>query len=202
MGRTRTHGSQTAAVLLAAAERIAASDGVDALSVRRVADEANTTTRAVYSLFGSKDGLLIALASHGFHLLAAEVAALPVTDDPTEDVVAAGAVVFRRFALEHSALFRINFQRESVTLQLATGFDIARRDALSQLIRRFDRLDGLGNLQSGQAPNQAALLFHALCEGLASLELRDTFPAEDAAQIWHTALRALVVGLRPERPAS
>ena len=53
MGRPREHDAGTAAALLDAAERIVESEGLAALSVRRVADEVGTTTRAVYSLFGS-----------------------------------------------------------------------------------------------------------------------------------------------------
>lgn len=194
VGRPRLHGQQTASALLAAAERIAEAEWPAALSVRRVADEAGTTTRAVYSLFGSKDGLLVALATQGFQLLAAEVEALPRTADPLDDVVAAGAVVFRRFALEHPALFRISFQREGVTPELAAEFDDARRSALAQLTARLQRLAGRAQLH-GHTPMQAALFFHALCEGLAALELRSAIPRRDAPQVWCDAIRALVVGL-------
>lgn len=199
MGRPRSHGQQTASALLSAAERIAAAEGPSALSVRRVADEVGTTTRAVYSLFGSKDGLLVALGTQGFQLLAEQIEALPVTADPLEDVVDAGAVVFRRFALEHPALFRISFQRESVTPALAAGFDDARRAALARLTGRLERLAASGGLH-GHAPVQAAVFFHALCEGLAALELRAAIPRRDAAQVWRDGIRALVAGLgRPGR---
>ena len=70
MGRPREHDERTRAALLAAAERIVAEGGPAALSVRAVADAAGTTTRAVYSLFGSKDGLLVeALARDAFEFL-------------------------------------------------------------------------------------------------------------------------------------
>ena len=61
--------------------------------VRAVADEAGTTTRAVYSLFGSKDGLLTdALAQSAFEFLFTEIDALPVTDDPVSDLLDVGRV--------------------------------------------------------------------------------------------------------------
>jgi len=56
MGRPREHDEATRAALLEAAERIVADRGPTALSVRAVAEAAGTSTRAVYSLFGSKDG--------------------------------------------------------------------------------------------------------------------------------------------------
>lgn len=47
--------------LLAAAYRIAADDGLDQITARRVADEAGASPGLVFFHFGSKDGLLLAL---------------------------------------------------------------------------------------------------------------------------------------------
>src|SRR5690348_3553802 len=69
MGRKPQHDENTAAALLDAAERTIAAEGVDALSLRDVAADADTTTRAIYSLFGSKDELLGALGVRAFDLL-------------------------------------------------------------------------------------------------------------------------------------
>ena len=54
MGRPREHDEHTRVALLAAAEQLVAEGGPTQLSVRAVADAAGTSTRAVYSLFGSK----------------------------------------------------------------------------------------------------------------------------------------------------
>src|SRR5512145_1746368 len=112
MGRPREHDEDTRLALLAAAERIVADSGPAALSVRAVADAAGTTTRAVYSLFGSKDGLLVqALARDAFEFLHTEIGRLVETDDPATDLVDIGTLVFRRLVREHPALYRIAFQR-------------------------------------------------------------------------------------------
>ena len=124
MGRPKEHDEQTAAALLDAAERIAEQDGLAALSVRRVANEVGTTTRAVYSLFGAKEGLVAALGARAFDLLGATVAALPTTGDPAADLVRAG-LVFRRFTREHPALFRIGVQHIDVPPE--SGRDVRRR---------------------------------------------------------------------------
>src|SRR4051794_25231587 len=106
MGRPKEHDERTAAALLDAAERFAHEGGIEALSLRELALEANTTTRAVYSLFGSKEGLVAALGARAFELLELGLEALPVTEDPQRDLVRAG-LMFRRFALDHPALFSI-----------------------------------------------------------------------------------------------
>jgi hypothetical protein len=49
----------------------------------------------------------------------------------------------------------------------------------------------------------ATTQFHALCEGLAALELRAALPAEDAERIWRDAFTALIAGFTitpPELP--
>ena len=58
-----------------------------AVSVRRVAQDAATSTRAVYSLFGAKDGLLRALYIEGLDTLRLKTEAVPVTDNPLADVL-------------------------------------------------------------------------------------------------------------------
>jgi hypothetical protein len=50
-----------------------------------------------------------------------------------------------------------------------------------------------GNV-AGQRVMSAACEFHALCEGLAALELRGVMTPGEKARIWHEALTALVTG--------
>src|SRR5919107_230670 len=104
MGRPREHDERTAAALLAAAERAVEGVGPEALSVRGVANEVGTTTRAVYSLFGSKDGLIAALGVQAFEFLRTGLQALPLSEDPAADLVDTG-LVFRRLAIERPALY-------------------------------------------------------------------------------------------------
>ena len=113
MGRKRQHGEATATALLDEAERIVEAEGLDALTVRRVAAGIDTTTRAVYTAFGSKDALLVALGARGFDILRTGIEDRPVTDDPAADLAEDGVAVFRRFMIEHPALFRIGVQRRS-----------------------------------------------------------------------------------------
>src|SRR5262249_48507934 len=82
MGRTRVHDEATAAALLEAAEKIAETEGLQALTVRRVAEKTGTTTRAVYTSLGSKQALLSGLGVRAFDMLAAIVESLPPASAP------------------------------------------------------------------------------------------------------------------------
>ena len=189
MGRPREHDERTAAALLKAAERILDSSGIDALSVRGVAEEVGTTTRAVYSLFGSKDGLLIALGVRAFDMLGASVRALPLTKDPAGDLVEAGVVVFRSFAIGHPSLFMIAVRPPICADQVMN----ARNAAFEGLLVTVARLKDAG-LLGGRTVGDSATEFHALCEGLAALELRGQIAPDGAERLWRDALRALVAG--------
>lgn len=198
MGRPRTHDENTRAALRAAAERLVAEGGPAALSVRAVAEAAGTTTRAVYTLFGSKDGLLVdALAQDAFEFLHTEIENLEETDDPAADLIAIGTTVFRRLVLEHPALYRIAFQRVVPGLDGGPELTAARTRAWHQLLARVERLEAAGQLGGKPVPEVAVELI-AMMEGLANAELRGAvlrlLPEGNEAKAWQNALETLVRG--------
>jgi AcrR family transcriptional regulator len=202
MGRPKLHDEQTGIVLLDAAEQLAEREGVGALSVRRLADETGTSTRAVYSVFGSKAGLLDALGARAFDWLARALDAQAPTDDPLADLVEAGASGFRRLVVEHPALFQVGVQRPRAGPGTQTY--TAAEQALRRLLARLRRLEQASQL-AHPTLEEAAFEFHALCEGLAALELRGSIPVGHQERAWRSALTTLVHGLlaTPQRdPAS
>jgi AcrR family transcriptional regulator len=193
MGRPKEYDERTVAALLDVAERLVSEGGLEALSVRRVASEIGASVQAVYSLFGSKDGLVIALGTRAFNLLRDGIDSLPATDDPAGDVVKAGVIVFRRFTLTHPALFTIGFLRTGVPNEIARQYRDAQEGALARLYARIERLKNIDRLGL-RSVAQAAVEFHALCEGLSALERRCYLRPDEAEQTWWDALRALVAG--------
>ena len=173
-----------------------ADGGPDALSVRRVADEAGTTTRAVYTVFGSKEGLVAALAQTAFEFLSDEIDRLPETDDPAADLVTIGTSVIRRLVREHPALYRIAFQRIA-GLQPEPQLVAARERAWVQLQGRVQRLNDAGLLDGKPVPDAAREL-NAMWEGLANAELRGDvlriMPRGEEERAWHDALTTVIRG--------
>ncbi len=187
--------------LLEAAERTVEAGGLEALSVRGLADQVGTTTRAVYSLFGSKDGLVVALGTRAFEMLRAAIADLPTTDDPAVDLIEAGVAVFRRFAIGHPSLFSIGVQQTVGSPTLARDFAQAAAEAFAGLETRVARLKTAG-LLGRRRVRDAACEVHALCEGLAAVELRGSMATGEEVRIWRDALTALVSGFAvPTRPS-
>jgi AcrR family transcriptional regulator len=195
MGRPREHDERTRLALLEAAERVAEQDGPAAVTIRTVADAAGTTTRAVYSLFGSKAGLLDALAARLFELLAEAVDAVPATDDPVADVVTASLDGFRTVAIGHPSLYSLVFLQVVPDLPRGPRYRDAAGAAFARLEALLKRVQAAGGLRDVTA-RQAAQAVHALTEGLATVELRDGLPGPDQAeQHWRLCLNALLHGL-------
>lgn len=197
MGRPREHNEETRGALRAAAERIVAEEGYGALSVRAVADGAGTTTRAVYSVFGSKDGLVDALAQTAFEFLFTTIEQMRETEDPVADLVAVGVHAFRPLAVDHPALYRIAFQRVIPHLRAGPELTAARQRAFAQLRAKLERLQSAGFL--GDTPiEDATVAFEAVMEGLANAELRGgtlpILPRSDEERAWRTALETVIRG--------
>lgn len=126
-------------------------------------------TRAVYSLHGSKAGLIRALAARGYRLLTDRVASLPATDDHAADLVNAGLIGFRHFALTRPHLFRLTFER--VPTEVVTNPQAAE-----------------GSLAGGELcrePPPVGSGFWRPVHGI------------DSEKLWRGALTALVAGLAP-----
>jgi AcrR family transcriptional regulator len=198
MGRPKEHDERTRAGLRAATERLITQGGVAAFSVRAVADQAGTTTRAVYSLFGSKDGLLVdAMAQGAFEYLAEGIDALPETGDPVADLIAVGVPVFRSLVREHPALYRIAFQRVVPGFRAGPEVTAAREQAWGRLTAKIQRLKDT-RLLDHRPVGEAAVEFNAMLEGLANAELRGRalrlLPEGAEEEAWRNALTTVIRG--------
>jgi AcrR family transcriptional regulator len=199
MGRPREHDDATREALRAATEQLFDEHGAEGVSVRALADAVGTTTRAVYSLFGSRDGLLVdAMGVRAYEFLVERMHEQVLTDDPTADLVEMGVVVFRRFVVEHPVLFRIAFQRVLPDFQPGPELVAARDSGLRLLTQRVGRLEEAGLLRE-VALTDAVVAFQATCEGLGNLELRGAImrllPVGREEEAWRSSLDFVVRGM-------
>lgn len=204
MARPQKHDGTTREALLDAAEALLADAGRDAVSVRAVADAAGVSTRAVYSVFGSKPGLIGALAARGFQRLADLVNTLPVTTDPLADLAAAGPRGFRVFALERPHLFRLTFEQISAEIYAQPAAYPALLASYQALESRLTRALDAG-LLAPRPMVELVFMYHSFCCGLASNELSTQAPpvganawkfaaGVDFNALWENALAAFVRG--------
>lgn len=101
------HHGDLRRALIDAAERVLATEGPQALSLRAVAREAGVSPAAPYHHFKDKSDLLLAIAENGFEQLGE---AMRNGVAPTEDGKLAGiGRAYVKFARENPALYRVMY---------------------------------------------------------------------------------------------
>src|SRR5689334_10960657 len=110
MGRPREHGPQTRERLLDEAARLLDEEGVTALTVRRLSDAAEVSSRAIYSLFGGMPGLVRSLYRRGFEAMSRRYDEVPQLADAMAELVELGQA-YRRASLEQRDLYGLMFER-------------------------------------------------------------------------------------------
>lgn len=192
MARPREHDEDTRAALLRAAGDVLARDGASALSVRRLADEVGTTTRAIYSLFGSKEGVVRAMFVEGFTGLGAALDEVGELDDPVEEVRRLGHA-YRASALARPHLYDVMFDcpvPEFSPSEEDDAFALARLERLHAPLAR-----GVEQGVLAGDPWELTFALWGLVHGLASLELAGPPSALDLGGVWETAIDAMLAGL-------
>ncbi len=193
MGRPREHGERTRAALLAAASGLLAAEGPRAVTVRRLADEVSTTTRAVYALFGDKAGLLRALFRLAAETMRRRHEQVPVTDDPVAEMVEL-ALAYRAAAREQPNLYALYFGCIVPKDQLGDDDRALAYRSFARVLASVRRCVETGRFP-GHDPTTVGMQLWALVHGLASLELRGFLGDEQiAAQHWHGAVTAALLG--------
>ncbi|CAN5839694.1 TetR/AcrR family transcriptional regulator [soil metagenome] len=192
MARTADPAVRTA--LIETSARLLAEDGLDALSIRRVAREVGTSTTAVYTHFGSKDELVAEVVREAFARLAAELAAVPRTDDPIADLRGAGEA-YRRNALANADLYRVMFDRNPTALgDPTTRVDpTVGLDAFGALSEAVERCVEAGMVDGD--PAALALRVWAAAHGAVSLELAG-FLGDGGHTVFSATAAAVLDGLR------
>lgn len=174
-----------------------AAEGVAGFTTRRVAEQAKTSTPAVYELFGDKAGLVREVFFEGFRLLRSYYGELEETSDPRADLVAV-IEMFRLFARQNPVLAQLMFSRPFADFDPGPSEREAGRSVREFIVARVARCIEAGLLRGG--PDAATDIGHvllALAQGLAAQEdagWLGTSPASRDRR-WELAIGAVLDGL-------
>ena len=176
------------------AARLLAEEGPNALSTRRLAAAAGTSTMAVYTHFGGMDDLVRAMVHEGFRRLNARMVEVTQSADPVADVAAMG-IAYRENALENRHLYSVMFGGSTLG-----GFALNEEDrqygrfAMEPTMRAIGRCMEAGRFLPGDAQAVANQMWIAL-HGLVTLELGGYLIEPYTAEALLSAqVRSLLIG--------
>jgi AcrR family transcriptional regulator len=183
--------AQTRQRIIEAAADLLAREGRDAVTTRAVAVASHLQPPAIYRLFGDKDGLLEAVAEHGFVTFLAAKHVDPDPQDPIEDL-RAGWDLAVEFGLANPALYTLMYSEptRSTSAAFKAGMEI--------LMGRIRRLAVGGWLRVDE--ELAAQIIHATARGAVLTWLSLSEDRRDPALL--TVLReSMVTAVTNQEPA-
>ncbi|MFI2645865.1 TetR/AcrR family transcriptional regulator [Streptomyces sp. NPDC018610] len=147
---------QTRRRIIEAATGLLERGGRDAVTTRAVADAAGLQPPALYRLFGDKEGLLDAVAEHGFtRFLAAKQQIEPAPHDPLKELRVGWDTVVE-FGLANPALYTLMYAEPARSTAVF-------RIGLEHLMDKIRRIAAAGLLRTEEA--LAAQIVHATASG-------------------------------------
>ncbi|MFG2130795.1 TetR/AcrR family transcriptional regulator [Streptomyces sp. NPDC048751] len=178
--------------IITAALRLLAEGGREAVSTRAVSAAAGVQAPTIYRLFGDKQGLLDAVAAHGFAAHLGAKADLEPTDDPVEDL-RTGWNLNREFGLANPALYTLMYAEPR-----SGAMSPAALAALEVLGAHIHRIAEAGRLRVDEA--RATQLVHAVGGGT-TLALIATPEDRRDLTVSHLAREAVIAAITTDAPA-
>lgn len=205
--RERRHRSNLARIVDAASQLVF-EEGLDALSVKRVADLADYTPGALYRYFPSKDALLAAVVERVLEDLGARLrAAGESTSSPLARVVRE-ARAYRDFAQASPHAFALVASMLADPRYVVADEPAARSILTAALavaapvVLAFGAAQAEGQLAEGDARARVLALFAALQGALALRKYEARFPAlVETDVVFDTLLRSLLRGFGADETA-
>ncbi|KDN21521.1 TetR/AcrR family transcriptional regulator [Amycolatopsis rifamycinica] len=182
--------------IIEAALHVLETEGVAALTIRRIATDIEYSAPVVYQHFANKDALVLELVAHGHRLMLTrfrQVAEEPVIDRRMTRI----AAEYVRFAGEHRHLYE-------VMNGTAVDADERRRAAEPAIAVLKELLATWADAHDVVLadPDEACEIIWGTLYGIASLGYLGTVGSERAGRLAEEALRAILLGWRTEEPGN
>jgi AcrR family transcriptional regulator len=184
-----------------AASHLLVAEGPEALTVRRVAERLNCSTKIIYTIFAGKDGLANALYLEGCTRLSQAIGRVPKAATPAEYAHEV-AWAYWAFALANPSYYAVmfggaipNFRPSAMSIQTAAT-------ALETIVRNLQVYMAQGLLPADDPVVLTKALWAPL-HGVVSLYLLGHFSTlEEAKGAFEHTIQAIMASLRPTMPAA
>ena len=182
-------------MMLAAARDIAAAEGLNGLTARRVAREIGYSIGTIYNLFEDFDDLVLQLNGETLDAVYERCAAAPLGGEPEEGLKAL-AQVYIGFARDHPRLWSLVFEYRALHPGPLPAWYTEKLASLFALLGRA--LAPLFPPGREEEMRHSSRVLRASIQGLCSLEAAGAL-ADPASALADTLITYYVAGLRRRR---
>lgn len=176
--RARGGSDQLRRRVLEAAHQLLEEEGLPALTVRRLADEAEVAPMSIYHHLGSKDGVLDALMREAFGRLEAAMREAALVSDPIEAYREAGRR-YRSLALAAPATYALMFSGTGLHPEASEETKAAALSSFAALVALCQRLVDAGLVGAREAVDLAQATWAGV-HGAVTVELAGLVFSDDA----------------------
>jgi AcrR family transcriptional regulator len=169
-------------------------EGLQALSMRRIAQMVGCSTTVLYTMFGSKQGLVDELYLKGFAMLRQALEAVPKSDNLLEYLITLGQA-YRAFALANSTYYAVMFCQSSPEF---TPTKSCIQQSWSSFVLLVSTVQACIDTEIFGEDNaqEVAKMLWAVVHGHVGLELTGHFTdATSAAERFNRTIRTTLAGL-------
>ncbi|AFZ32753.1 transcriptional regulator, TetR family [Gloeocapsa sp. PCC 7428] len=175
-------------------------EGLQALSMRRIAQMVGCSTTVLYTMFGSKQGLIDELYLKGFAMLRQALAVVPPSDNLREYLISLGQA-YREFALANPTYYAVMFCQTSPEFTPTKNCIQQSWSSFALLVSTVQACMDAEVLVEDD-PQEVAKMLWAVVHGHVGLELTGHFSNSTiAAERFNHTIRVILNGLTRKQPS-
>lgn len=163
------HHGNLRETLIEASAHIIKLQGIEGLSLRKLADQVGVSRAAPYHHFKDKNALLAAVAEQGFLNLSTLLQAVIVQDIPLLQRLEQAVKGYLTFAVENPTQYDLMFSRKLWRDEQFDHFQRQAKDCFRLYVQLFEQLMEQGLLKPGEDALRLSQLLWATLHGLAKL---------------------------------
>ncbi|MCX2574143.1 TetR/AcrR family transcriptional regulator [Pedobacter sandarakinus] len=123
---------ETRTSILDAALNIVQTEGWQALSMRKIADQIEYTAPIIYEYFPNKDGILLELTRRGYQILAKDIREARDLKESAEERMEAMWVAYWNFAFAHKEFYQLMYGVDMVCCTVKSA--LSEAEAVSSML--------------------------------------------------------------------
>jgi AcrR family transcriptional regulator len=181
--------------LCAAAERLFAEHGPDAVTMRQLAAELGVSPMTPYRYFQDKEAILAAVRIAGFERFATALEAARASGKSARAKAAAVGEAYVSFAFDHPHTYKLMFDLNQPMDLADDALVAASRCAHATMSGWVEDQVEAGEMQGD--PETIGAMFWAATHGVVVLEMAGKLPKGAARDLHHRLTTTLARGLRP-----